>query len=194
MEKGDKPAELIGKTGDCVLDAFLHAAHLKQVYRKGWTRFFPLDVVESDADHSFGVAILAYLLAKETRPDLDADKVLRIATFHELAESITGDVIPADKIPVEEKDANERRAMHIILDGLKSKDELMSVWNEIETRSTPEGTFVKDVDYLEMCIQALIYEKQHGVDLQEFYDFTLERLRGDDIIAILRSIMALRTP
>src|SRR3989338_2611923 len=44
---------------------------------------------DSVADHSFRVAIIGYILAKEE--GLDADKVLKMCLFHDLPEARTGD-------------------------------------------------------------------------------------------------------
>lgn len=43
------------------------------------------------------------------------------------------------------------------------------LWLEYEEGVTPEARMVKDLDKLEMMQQALVYEKEHGVDLSEFY-------------------------
>lgn len=50
--------------------------------------------------------------------------------------------------------------------------QIENLWNEYEAASTPEARFVKDLDKLEMILQAHEYEEEQDVDLSEFFDST----------------------
>merc|ERR1712183_758120 len=65
-----------------------------------------------------------------------------------------------DKISKEEKAQREAQAMEIILG--KQRPDLIEVWREYEDQNTPEARFVKDLDKLEMLIQADEYERGAG--------------------------------
>src|SRR5262245_57028480 len=83
------------------LARFLHrAGRLKATPRTGWIdRGVPVGEAESVADHSFRVALLAWLaahLAAADDPALDVDRVLALALIHDLAEALTGDLTPYD--------------------------------------------------------------------------------------------------
>src|SRR5919197_1409601 len=69
------------------------AGKLKQVRRKGWVDRGVVDA-ESVADHSYRLALLAWAVASGR--GLDADRALRIALFHDLAEAEVGDETPFD--------------------------------------------------------------------------------------------------
>ena len=65
------------------------AQQLKHIRRQGWLDRGVNDA-ESSADHSWGVALLAWLLACD-RPDLNRDRVLLLGLVHDLPEAVAGD-------------------------------------------------------------------------------------------------------
>ncbi len=90
------------------------AAKLKSVPRTGWLdRGVEPVQVESVADHSFGVALLAWACALQRRAEgaaIDPERVLKLAIIHDLAEAETGDSTPYDPaaIPSEHEPAARR--------------------------------------------------------------------------------------
>lgn len=144
---------------------------LKRVDRAGWLSH-GLSNVESVAAHSWGVAFLTLMLKPE---NLDAEKVLKMAILHDLAEVIIGDVTPKDEVPEAEKLILETSAMKNLLQGHPAAAELLELWLECETRSTPEGDFVKQCDKLDMALQAQIYSGAlTGFDPSEFLASALQ--------------------
>ena len=88
---------------------FLHrVGRLKALPRSGWRHCgVPAGETESVADHSYRTAILAWLAAA-SHPELDRDRVLKLALVHDLAEALAGDPTPYDPADVAE-DAEARR-------------------------------------------------------------------------------------
>jgi hypothetical protein len=90
------------------------AAKLKSVPRTGWLdRGLDSLRVESVADHSFGVALLAWICALQRQAEgaeIDPERVLKLALIHDLAEAETGDSTPYDSaaIPSERHPAARR--------------------------------------------------------------------------------------
>ena len=73
-----------------------------------------------------------------------------------------GDFTPYDPISKTEKYNLEKRAVDKISDLIpepEMKKEMIDLWNEYEEGTTPEAILVKDIDRLEMIIQAVEYEK-----------------------------------
>ena len=141
---------------------------LKQVLRRGWTRHpIPSSAVESVADHSYGVALLCLLMCP---PELNRSRVLELAVLHDLAEVETGDLTPHDGVGPTEKATLEREALTNLLKTLPNSAYFVTVFEEYQKASTAEARWVKSIDKLEMTLQSLNYEAQHGVDLQEFRD------------------------
>ena len=85
---------------------------LKQLYRQGWLkRGVPPERCESVAEHTLGVAVLVMLLADTRFPELDAQKVLRMALLHDFGEIDAGDFTPIDGISLQEKHRLEKESV-----------------------------------------------------------------------------------
>lgn len=148
------------------VDQLRYLLRLKEVPRTGWTRYpIPLERVESVADHSYGLALLAWLLCP---PDLDAGRVLELAMIHDLAEVRTGDLIPSQEVPKEEKEQAEESALLQLTQGLSRAERALRLLREYHGQESAEARFVKAVDKLEMSLQSLNYEDDFGLDLDEF--------------------------
>ena len=147
------------------------AMALKEIGRTGWLdRGVDPLAAESVADHSWSVALLAWLLAADD-PSLDRDRVLKIALLHDLAETITGDLTPyevGDETPAFFNQRHERspdaarakqEAEAAAIDQLANllpegtAGELRALWAEYSERESPEARFVKVVDRLEPDLQ-----------------------------------------
>ena len=139
--------------------AWFEILHLKQVFRKGWLeRGLPPARCESVAEHSFGNAMLCLLLAQQA-PNLNVEKILRMALIHDIGEVYVGDLTPTDAVDPQEKYAMEKQAVLKILSGLPAGETLLENWEEYEAQITPEAQFVKQVDRLEFALQAAQYQQ-----------------------------------
>jgi putative hydrolase of HD superfamily len=154
-----------------VLDLLLRSARLKWVTRSGWQMRGVPDS-ESVADHSWGVAWLALVLADLADEPLDRGRLLALALTHDLAEVTLSDIPgPALRyLPAEVKQQAEERTLSDLLAPLAGRDDLLSGWREFETAASPEGRLVRDADRLDMLIQAFLYETAQGTRLDEFWD------------------------
>lgn len=124
---------------------------------------------ESVADHSFGVAVACCLIGDAYFPELDLNKVMRMALIHDLGESRIGDLTPYSGVPAEEKKRRELAAVEQIFAGLPNAQEYVALWRELAAGDSPEARFVKEIDSLEMAFQAAFYEQDGGYDLGEFF-------------------------
>jgi 5'-deoxynucleotidase YfbR-like HD superfamily hydrolase len=151
---------------DAILSVLADAGQLKTLKRAGWQRV-GLPDPESVADHSFRLAFLALLIGP--RLGLNVEAMLRLALVHDLGEARIGDLTPADRVSSAEKRARESEALAQILDDLPEGPALFSLWREYASGATPEARIVRQLDKLEMAIQALEYENRTGRDLTEFW-------------------------
>ncbi|XXF77141.1 HD domain-containing protein [Myxococcaceae bacterium GXIMD 01537] len=166
---------------------------LKQLYRQGWLRVgVPRERCESVAEHSFGVALLCLFLADTYFPEADAAKVVRLALLHDLGEARVGDLTPHDGVAVEDKHARERRAVEQLLGGLPRGAEYVALWEEYERGGSFEARLVRQVDRLEMGLQALVYEHQGFGDLSQFFQSVERALEAPPLRAVLAELEALR--
>lgn len=159
----------------------LAALALKDLPRAGWTRV-GVDAPESVAAHSWGVAWLVLVLCPDT---LDRGRALAIATVHDLAEVVVGDLTPHDGVSAEEKFERERSGMSELTRRLPNGDELCALWREYADASTAEGRFVKACDKLDMALMAARYEATQGVDTAEFIDSALAALDDAQLRALV---------
>lgn len=153
----DRPRE----SHESTLDAVLRAYRLKDELRRGWV-LRGVRAPESVAGHAWGTALLCLAFAEEA--GVDRERALAIATVHDLAEAEIGD-IPARAHPAERAVAADRKAqleaegLERLLDG--SLAEVWALWREYDAGASPEARFVRDMNLLDMALQALLYE-QHG--------------------------------
>ena len=175
---------------------------LKEVPRTGWLdRGIPREETESVADHSFGVALLAWLLAPE---ELDRLRVVELALIHDLAESIVGDVTPYDRETLQHLDPDTRRnwlnqrhvrseersaEKHAAEDGAieslaaeiggECAERLRLRWSELRERQTQEARFVKEMDVLETWLQSRRYLERYSDAPMESFELEVREIPGD---------------
>ncbi len=151
------------------LAAYFELSHLKQLYRQGWLRRgIPNQRCESVAEHSFSVAVLALWLGQAYYPHLDLNRVLRMALLHDIGEVYAGDIIPSDQTSDAEKHQQERASLEKVLGKLPTCQEYLELWLEFERGESPEARFVRQVDRLEMGLQARVYQAQGFAGMDEF--------------------------
>ncbi|KAK8597982.1 hypothetical protein V6N13_095374 [Hibiscus sabdariffa] len=159
---------------------FLTLCHsLKTTKRTGWVRK-EVQNPESIADHMYRMGLMS-LIASDI-PGIDRDKCVKMAIVHDIAEAIVGDITPSDGIPKDEKSRREREALdHMckLLGGGSRAKEISELWMEYEENSSSEAKIVKDFDKVEMILQALEYENEQGVDLDEFFQSTAGKFQTD---------------
>ena len=127
--------------------------NFKDLKRKGWLNR-QVTTPESDAEHSFSLAITALLLAT---PELDLLKCLKLALFHDLPEIYAGDFTPLDNITHEQKLEKEQNAAQQIAQEL-NWPELLDLFAEYDNKSSKESIFINALDKLDNVITARYYD------------------------------------
>ncbi len=170
------------------LDFAFLIGKLKRVPRTGWIDHKVHDP-ESVAEHSYRMALLVMVLAPKL--NIDVTKTMKIALIHDLAEAEIGDIVTlrGTKIvgDVIEKRAKEAEAMRGIAQMLEIS-ELESLFREYGEQSSPEARIVKQLDRLEMLIQAYEYETEQKIDLEEFFIATRPELVGKEMEGLLQEL------
>lgn len=144
-----------------VLKFARYVGRLKSTERSGWATNVNIEDAESVADHSFRCAVLAMCLGDLA--EMDTDKLIRMLLFHDVQEALTGDYDSLAKErtgPLEVKKM-ERTAIKRLLSMLPGDLEkrYLLLWREFEDHKTPEAVLAKDIDRIEMVMQALEYEE-----------------------------------
>jgi len=189
MNKSINPVfHLKEKNASRLIEALYEINHLKQLFRKGWLRNIPSEKCESVAEHTFGMAMMAWLLANEFFPELNQEKVLKLSLIHDIAEVYAGDTTPYDGLTSEEKSTRELEALKKIFSSLPNGDSYIALWEEFENGSSAEARFVKQIDRLEMALQAAVYEHQQGLELEEFFDSAAQSIHTPALKDLLDEI------
>jgi len=188
--KAENPETLIdGINTHEIIKFYFAINHLKNVYRKGWLLSgIAGESCESVAEHSFGVAILAMVLAPSWSKALDTRKVVEMALIHDIGEIYTGDIVPGDNIDPDSKFTIEREAIHKVFKKLKIGEKYIQLWEEYHFTSSPEAQFVKQLDKLEMALQARIYEILQPVELPEFFSSVDGQIEDPGLKSILDNL------
>ncbi len=176
-----------------IIEIFFEYAQLKNLYRQGWLKrgVSELDC-ETVADHSFGVALLGYIIAEEYRPDLDSAKVMKLGLFHEMGEIYAGDFTPTDNVTADEKTQKEYLGVKRVFSILPNPQKYISIWEDFEFQKSPESKFVKQIDRLEMALQANLYERMNYGGLDEFFLYVQKRISSPELKLILDDILNVR--
>ena len=167
-------------------------SELKNIKRSGWKYKLNLDHVESVADHTYAMTVLGMVISD--LHGLNTEKIMRMSLLHDLAESITGDIMP-NQITKDEKHVKENNAIAIILSKLPNKlTKIYSdIWEEMKKKETDEAKFVHELDKLEMAIQAKSYQKS-GIDekkIKPFLDSAINDITTEQMKKILKKFIDL---
>jgi len=171
-----------------LLELFTVAGRLKGEFRRGWVHKLGMKSPESVADHSYRTALMS-MVYSDLR-GLDTTKVLRMALLHDLAEAVVGDSMPGERTKAE-KLRMESAAMRGILAVLPRPTRVgyWTAWREFNRGTTPEARLVRQVDKLEMALQAGEYCKGRLRNRAlEFFDSARAQVSDEDLLGVLRLI------
>jgi len=143
---------------------------------------------ESVADHSYRVALMAMVYCDARR--LDTEKAMKMALLHDLPEALVGDSIPGERKP-EEKRAMEAAAMRSLLKDLPNDvaKEYRAVWKEFEERQSQEARLVRQLDKVELAIQAYEYRRDNPVhQVEDFIRSARKTVVDPELIDLIDSL------
>ena len=191
--KNNNPYKLVkNKKLDPIIEVYFQINHLKHLFRQGWLlRGIPENKCESVGDHCFAVSLFAVMIAEKYFPRFDAEKVMKMALIHDIGEIYAGDITPYDGVSVKEKHARERRSIEKLFLKFPERKEYFKLWKEYDSGKTQEAKFVKQIDKLEMALQASVYSLQYRKDLSEFVDSARENIKDKKILEILDELKKL---
>ena len=121
---------------------------------------------ENDAEHSWHMAIMAYLLKEYANEEVDIAKVMLMCLIHDIVEIDAGDTYAYDeenlKTQKEREDAAKERIFSILPE--EQKEELVALFDEFEAYETPESKFAHAMDNLQPL---MLNNSNGGSDWQE---------------------------
>ena len=103
---------------------------------------------ENDAEHSWHIALMAYLLQEYVEEPVEVSKVMLMVLIHDLVEIDAGDTYAYDEEGAKTKDERERKAADHIF-GMLPEDQgmyLKALWEEFEAYETAEAKYAHLLD------------------------------------------------
>ena len=103
---------------------------------------------ETDAEHSWHIAIMAMLFSEFAPEGADTDRVIKMCLVHDLVEIFAGDTFCYDGKAGEDKEERERLSADRLFALLPEDDakELRTLWEEFEEQKTPDAVFAACLD------------------------------------------------
>ncbi|HZE87379.1 MAG TPA: HD domain-containing protein [Methylomirabilota bacterium] len=175
-----------------LLQFYINAEKLKTTIRHSYTS--DRGRMESSAEHSWMLCLIAMTLFEHLKTKIDQLKVLKMVVLHDLAEAVTGD-IPAFEISDRQnaKKENELVALEHLTENLskKTREEFLSLWKELEEKKTSEAKVAQAIDKLEAVLQHNISHietwDQNDYDIHPFYRY--DYFKFDDFFLSLREVL-----
>ena len=170
------------------------AGRLKRLKRTGWV-LEGIENAESVAGHTWRMSLLIALLADNS---LNKEKLLEMNIVHDLGEIGIGDIkwesgkeVIGDQ---EVKHKDEMAVLKRIFGDYKGGGKYIKLLDEFNEQKTPEAKFLKQIDKLEMAIQALEYEQAgHSArHLDQFWENAEKYLEGQSLEPIFRELQKMR--
>lgn len=153
------------------LDFMLELDKMKNIYRQ--TYVLHEDRKENDAEHSWHLAILAFMLEEYAAEPIDTLKVIKMVLLHDVVEIDAGDTYLYDEEGYKSKAEREEKAAQRIFGLLPDdqRDEYYALWREFEDDITYESRFASILDRMQPLllnyIKGGIAWKEHGVHKEQ---------------------------
>jgi putative hydrolase of HD superfamily len=121
---------------------------------------------ENDAEHSWHMAVMAYLLREYANEEVDIAKVMLMCLLHDIVEIDAGDTYAYDEEGLKTQKAREDAAKERIFSILpeEQKVEFTALFDEFEAYETAESKFVHAIDNLQPL---LLNDSNNGGDWLE---------------------------
>jgi putative hydrolase of HD superfamily len=148
-----------------IIDFMQVTERMKSIYRT--VQISTLDRGESDAEHSWHMALFLMLLENDLPQDIDKLKLYKILLIHDLVEVYAGDTAVYDDVGRKDKVEREAKAAEKLFGQLPDdlKKEFFDLFNEFEEMKTVEAKIAKAIDKLHPLLQNLSSE---GTDYKKF--------------------------
>ena len=153
------------------LDFMLELDKMKNIYRQ--TYVLHEDRKENDAEHSWHLAILAFMLEEYAAEPIDTLKVIKMVLLHDVVEIDAGDTYLYDEEGYKSKAEREEEAAQRIFGLLPGdqRDEYYALWREFEDDITYESRFASILDRMQPLLlnytKGGIAWKEHGVHKEQ---------------------------
>ena len=143
--------------------------------------------VESVAEHSWRLSLMAFLLKHEF-PDLDIDKVVKMCLIHDFGECFTGDIPTFVKTDKEREVEDSLLIKWVASLPTEVAKDFKDLYEEMDALQTTEAKLYKSLDKLE----ALIQHNESPLDTWSKNEFELNKTYAFDTVSFSEWLSELR--
>lgn len=124
---------------------------------------------EDDAEHSWHLTLMAFVLAEYANEDIDVSKTMKMVMLHDVIEIDAGDTYAYDEAGNQTKKKRELAAADRLFAILPADQEAeyRALWDEFEAMDTPEAKFANTLDKIQPVLltnaEGGSSWKEHGV-------------------------------
>lgn len=166
----------------------------KNIFRQ--TRLSGKGRRENDAEHSWHIALMAYLLREHANEPVDIARVMLMCLIHDIVEIDAGDTYAYDTEGNKSKKAREDAAKARIFSLLPAEqaEELIALFDEFEANETAEARFAHAMDNIQPLMLNDANEgeswREHGVCAEQIYGRQVKtRLGSERVFAVADRII-----
>lgn len=130
---------------------------------------------ENDAEHSWHLGIMAFMLSEYVDKDVDVNKVMKMVLIHDLIEIYAGDTFAFDEKALLDKSEREEKSACKLFSLLPEDQgqEFKSLWEEFELCETKEAEYASMLDRLQPLLLNYMTEggswKEHNISKEKIY-------------------------
>lgn len=165
-------------------DFLFEAMMLKSTPRSGYQ--FLGSGRETVAEHSFGVALVAFTLVR-MNGQADPGRTLTMALLHDLPEARTGDMNYMNKRYVT---VDEDQAVNDATCDLPFGPEIKDLWAEWKAGETLEARLAADADQLDMIIELRRLESLGNPQAADWLYYAQKRLKTEEGLRLYQEVVA----
>lgn len=171
------------------IEFMLELDKIKNIYRQ--TYVLHEDRKENDAEHSWHLAVLAFLLAEYANEPIDVLHVIKMVLVHDIVEIDAGDTYGYDEEGYKTKAEREEKAAQRIFGLLPDdqKREFYNLWREFEDNKTNDAKFATVLDRIQPLLlnytKGGVSWKEHDICKSQVINRILVPADASDTLAAL---------
>ncbi len=176
------------------LDFALEIDKVKNIYRQ--THLSNNGRNENDAEHSWHMAVMAYLLREYANEDVDITRVMLMCLIHDIVEIDAGDTYAYDSEGLQTQTAREEVAKQRIFSMLPEEQaaEFIALFDEFNAYETAESKYAHAMDNVQPLILNNSNDgsdwKAHQVTVEKVYQrHSKTRLGSEKLFEVTDSII-----
>lgn len=140
---------------------------------------------ENVAEHSFGAAVLGYILADMA--GADPSRTVLLCLFHDVHEARTGDFNYVNRMY---NTSNRDQALRDALHGTGLTEKIVEFWDELETTESLEAQLAQDADQLDLMVSLKEEQDLGNPYAEKWMAAAVERLRTESGRKLAGAVMA----